>query len=286
MNDVAKGRVKKKYPRPHQSMRAAAYWTLFWVTCALIFSGLLYLANKKALEFFTGYLIELSLSIDNLFVFYLVFHQLHIPNQYQHRVFSYGIWSAIVMRLGIILLGVWLVMRFHWILYVMGALLLLTGLKMCFMQTKEKDLTESLIIRLMNKMFRVTPRLEQEHFFVRRTGLLYATPLFVALIFIEISDLMFAMDSIPAIFAITTDPFIVWTSNIFAILGLRALYFLLVGLVKQFDLLKYGIACILIFVGAKMVVEPWISIPVGISLSIIVGILLLFSWLSLRKRSL
>lgn len=274
-------------------MRSAIRWTIFWVTSALIFNALLwcyyrytadiFLANKKGLEFLTGYLIEKSLSVDNLFVFYLVFHQFHIPPHYQRRVFNYGIWGAIIMRLGIIMLGVWLVTHFHWILYLMGAFLVLTGVRMCFADEIEKDLSKKMIMKIAKRFFRVTHQIENERFFVKKEHLWYATPLFIALIFIEVSDLIFAFDSIPAIFAITTDPFIVWTSNIFAILGLRALYFLLSGMVQQLHLLKYGIALILVFVGAKMLLEPWLQLSVGISLLVIVGILVLFSWLSVYR---
>lgn len=285
--------VNHSKSRSHQTIRTAIYWSVFWISSALIFNVLLWLyllretnitmANTKALEFFTGYLIEKSLSVDNLFVFYMVFKQFRIPHNYQQRVFSYGIWGAVIMRLLVILAGTALVQRFHWLLYVMGVVLLLTGIKIFFSKDKEKDLTDTLTIRLLRRIMRITSEFDQHHFFIRKKGLLYATPLFVALIFIEISDLVFAMDSIPAIFAITTDPFIVWTSNIFAILGLRALYFLLAGMVSKFHLLKYGIALILIFVGFKMVIAPWVHVPVGVSLSIIVSILISFVALSTRS---
>ena len=285
--------LKQKHARPHESMRAAICWTSIWVTCALIFNALLWcyvyfktdtaLANKKALEFFTGYLIEESLSIDNLFAFYLIFRHFRIPVMYQQRVFSYGIWSAIVLRLIFILLGVWVVTRFHWALYIMGVFLVLTGIKIAVSKEKNHDLSDSLVFKLLNRILRVTHELRTNHFFIRRNGLLYATPLFLALIFVELSDVIFALDSIPAIFAITTDPFIIWTSNIFAILGLRSLYFLLSGMADRFHLLKYGIALILIFIGTK-----WSSnllvISVGVSLSVIASILLVFSWLSTTAR--
>lgn len=276
----------------HQTMRSAVYWSLFWISCALIFNVVLWLylrnqvgneiANTKALEFFTGYIIEKSLSVDNLFVFYMVFRQFRIPLDYQHRVFSYGIWGAVIMRLLMIIAGTALVQKFHWLLYVMGVFLLLTGVKIFFSKEEEKDLSETLAIRLFRRFMRITSEFHGNHFVIRKNGLLYATPLLVALFFIEVSDLIFALDSIPAIFAITTDPFIVWTSNIFAILGLRALYFLLSGMIDKFRLLKYGIALILVFVGTKMVIEPWVHVPVGISLSIIASILLSFAALSLR----
>lgn len=286
--------VNKKQIGPDKSIRAALLWTLLWVTCALFFNALLWVsihysanaaaANEIALNFFTGYLIEKSLSIDNLFAFYLIFHQFHIPLAYQHRVFSYGIWSAIVFRLLLILVGSWLIQQFHWILYVMGVFLLLTGIKMCFSYEEDKDLLSSKTFLFLQRFLRLTPGLSGQKFFIKKDALIYATPLFIALVFIELTDVVFAFDSIPAIFAITTDPFIVWTSNIFAILGLRAMYFLLVGMVKQFYLLKYAIALILVFVGTKMVIAPWVAIPTLLSLTVIVALLLLFSVLSFKMR--
>lgn len=287
--------VGKYGARSHESIRVALFWTALWIVCALLFNGVLWCylyastslvnANTRALEFFTGYIIEKSLSVDNLFAFYMVFEQFRVPVMYQQRVFAYGIWGAIIMRLGIILLGTWLVAQFHWLLYIMGIFLLLTGIKMIYSKEKEKDLAETMVIRLAKRFFRVTPDFHQERFFIRKNYLLYATPLFLALIFIEFSDLVFAFDSIPAIFAITQDPFIVWTSNIFAILGLRAMYFLLARMINRFRLLKYGIALILIFVGVEMVIEPWLVIPVGVSLLIIAMIITLFSILSAASDS-
>lgn len=284
--------IEKHRARNGETWRTAIFWTCFWIGCALIFNLGLWVyagnvmsqveANHVALNFLTAYLIEKSLSLDNLFVFYLVFQHFHVPIQYQHRVLSYGIWSAVIMRLVIILSGIWLINQFHWILYVMGAVLLLTGAKMMLMKEKQKDLSETLIIRQAKKIFRVTHEYANEHFFVRKNDLLYATPLLLALIMIEFSDLVFAIDSIPAVFSITRDPFIVWTSNIFAILGLRAMYFLLARMVEQLALLKYGISLILMCAGLKMLVEPWIEVPVGLSLSVIASIILIFTFLSLR----
>ena len=278
--------------RSKETWRTALCWTLFWIGCALVFNILLWIylyyvadtatANLQALHFFTAYLVEKSLSLDNLFVFYLVFQHFRITTQYQHRVLTYGIWGAVIMRLVIILAGIWLISHFHWLLYVMGAVLLLTGVKIIFMQEKEKDISEALILKLTKKVFRVTSEFEGKHFFVRKNKLLYATPLFIALIFIECSDLVFAIDSIPAVFAITREPFIVWTSNIFAILGLRAMYFLLARMVEQLALLKYGIALILVYVGAKMLMEPWLKVPAGVSLGVIAFIILTFSLISVR----
>ena len=199
-------------------------------------------------------------------------------------MFSYGIWSAIFLRLLLILFGTWLVSEFHWTLYLMGAFLLLTGIRMIVIGGKDENFADRKMIKWMKRWFRITPELHGNQFFVSINGLLYVTPLLIGLIFIEISDLIFAFDSIPAIFAITTDPFIVWSSNIFAILGLRALYFLLAGMIMRFHLLKYGIALILIFVGSKMLLAPWFHLSTLTSLSIIVGILLLFISLSLSAE--
>lgn len=275
-------------------MRVALYWSLTWISCALIFNGLLWIylyynfnpqvAHQVSLDFFTGYLIEKSLSIDNLFAFFLIFQQLKIPVANQRHVFSYGIWSAIVMRLVLILFGSWLIADFHWILYLFGAFLMLTGIKMFFVSHKDSDLHDSWIFKWLQRHVRITNELSGNKFLIIKNKLVYATPLLIALIFIEISDVIFAFDSIPAIFAITTDPFIVWTSNIFAILGLRALYFLLAGLIDRFSLLKYGIALILVFVGAKMLIEPWFNVPVEISLMVIALILISFSFLSMLLR--
>src|SRR3990167_2986005 len=286
--------AEKKQIGPQSSVRASLYWTLFWVVLALIFNlllwGYLYVTNgpvfahQSALDFLTGYLIEKSLSVDNLFVFYMIFHQFRIPVALQRRVFSYGIWSAVVFRLLFILLGTYLIAQFHWLLYLLGVFLMLTGIKMFFFETKEKDLAQGILFRLLNRIFRLTDEIAEQHFFVKREGYYFATRLFVALAFVEISDIIFAFDSIPAIFAITRDPFIVWTSNIFAILGLRALYFCLAGMADRFNLLKYGVAIILIFVGFKMVIEPWFNVPTVFSLGIVIGILLSFIFVSLFRE--
>lgn len=286
--------LNKKHARPHESMRAALLWTAVWVACALIFNLLLWVylyitttplyAHEKALDFLAGYLIEKSLSIDNLFVFFMIFQHFRLPVAAQQRVFSYGIWSAIVLRLALILVGTWLVTQFHWVLYLMGLFLLLTGFKMLVVKESEKDLFETTLFKVIKYFFRVTNEMDKQQFFIRKEHLWYVTPMFVALVFIELSDVIFAFDSIPAIFAITQDPFIVWSSNIFAILGLRALYFLLASVADRFHLLKYGIALILVFVGAKMVLAPWIHISVEVSLVVIAVILLLFAFLSYREQ--
>lgn len=275
--------LSDRYPRPHHSMRAALCWSLIWVASALLFNVLLWgylfftttitFADEQALIFFTGYLIEKSLSFDNLFAFYIIFNYFQLPPSSQQRVLSYGIWSAIVMRLLLILLGSWLVVHFHWLLYVMGAFLFLTGIRLLFMQKKSHDLNKSVMLKMIRKLFRITEEHNNKQFFVIKNKHYYLTPLFIALIFIEISDLIFAIDSIPAIFAITQDPFIVYSSNIFAILGLRAMYFLLAGMLKREYFLKYGIAAILIFIGFKMLIEPWIAIPIFVSLTMVIGII-------------
>ncbi|OGT36951.1 MAG: hypothetical protein A3F11_09245 [Gammaproteobacteria bacterium RIFCSPHIGHO2_12_FULL_37_14] len=282
----------KKHIGPHESIKASLYWTTAWIVCAFIFNAILWLdlyltstisfANQKSLEFLAGYLIEKSLSIDNLFAFYMVFHQFRIPADSQHRIFSLGIWSAIVLRLLLILFGVWLITHFHWILYLMGVFLFFTGIKMFFAEEQEKDLADTWTVKLIKRFIRITTEMKGQHFFIRKNKLWYATPLFLGLIFIEISDIVFAFDSIPAIFAITTDPFIVWTSNIFAILGLRALYFLLAGMAYRLHMLKHGIALVLIFVGTKMLIAPWVEVSVLWSLSIIISILLVFTILSIK----
>ncbi|QDP73346.1 TerC family protein [Legionella israelensis] len=273
------------------STREALFWSSVWVATALLFNILLWwylmqisttaIANKKALEFFTGYLVEKSLSTDNIFVFLMIFNYFAIPAKYQRRVLLYGVLGAIFMRLIIILMGIWLIHKFEWILYLFGAFLLITGLRMLILSEKKPDLEQNLILRWMRHHFRITDKLHKERFFIREKGLFYFTPLFLVLVLIEISDLIFAVDSIPAIFAITHDPFIVFTSNIFAILGLRALYFLLANLVDRFRMLKYGIAVLLAFIGFKMLLAYWIEIPILIILTIILTIIMVSIFLSL-----
>lgn len=283
--------IGKHNSHSQASIRRAIGWTLVWVATALLFNLFLWLylrqvntpefASTRSMEFLAGYLIEKSLSIDNLFAFYMIFEHFRIPVQFQQRVLTYGIWGAVIMRLIFILIGVWLLAKFHWLIYVMGIFLLFTGIKMFFMEDKEKDLAETGILKLAKRCFRVTHELDGHHFFVRKNKLLYATPLFIALILVEFSDVVFAFDSIPAIFAVTRDPFIVWSSNIFAILGLRALYFVLANMIARFYLLKYGVALILIFIGTKMVIMPWMHVPVAISLIVIATIIIVFAMLSM-----
>lgn len=261
------------------SVKEAGIWSLVWVSLALIFNGGLWwylngtvgadIANQKALEFFSGYLIEKALSVDNVFVFLLIFTAFQVPQQYQRRVLIYGVLGAIVMRAIMISAGAWVVSEFSWILYVFGAFLLYTGLRMLVAVDKEPDVANNPVLRFARKHLRVSEGDHGEKFFVSKAGVRYVTPLFLVLILIEVTDLIFAVDSIPAIFAITTDPFIVFTSNMFAILGLRALYFLLVDVADRFHLLKYGLAMVLTFIGTKMLIMPWYHVPVEASLTIV-----------------
>lgn len=269
--------------REKVSTRNALAWVMLWVSCALIFNLWLWwylretqglvIANQKALEFLSGYLIEQSLSVDNMFAFIMIFNYFAIPPEFQRRVLVYGVLSAIVMRLIVILAGVWIVSTLHWILYVFGAFLVFTGIKMLFPEKEEKDLEQNAIVRWMRNHIRLVDKLYEEKFFVKLGKLWYATPLFLVLVLIEISDLVFALDSIPAIFAVTHDVFIIFTSNIFAILGLRALYFLLSNMAEKFYLLRYGIAIMLTFIGTKMLIAPWVKLPIGLALGIMAAIL-------------
>lgn len=265
------------------SIKEAASWSLVWFALAIAFNAGLWwymqgslgadVADRKALEFLTGYLIEKSLSVDNVFVFLLIFSAFQVPAEYQRRVLVYGVLGAIAMRIVMILLGSWVVQEFKWVLYLFGFFLLVTGIKMMIPSTKETNLEDNWILRLSRRFLRVTPENHGERFMVKRNGVYYVTPLFLVLILIEISDLVFAVDSIPAIFAVTTDPFIVATSNIFAIMGLRALYFLLSDVAERFHLLKYGLAIVLTFIGTKMLIMPWFHMPVAISLAVVICVI-------------
>ncbi len=271
--------------------REAAAWSVVWVSLAMLFNlGLWWylkgayggaVADAKAMEFLTGYLIEKALAVDNIFVFLMIFGFFAVPAEYQRRVLIYGVIGAIVMRAVMILAGAWLVREFHWILYVFGAFLVVTGVKMLMFAEAEPDLASNPLLNWVKRRMRLTPDYRGERFWVRENGMRMFTPLFLVLIMIELSDLIFAVDSIPAIFAITTDPFIVFTSNIFAILGLRAMYFMLAGMADRFHLLKYGLAMVLVFVGAKMLVADFYKIPVGLSLGIVGLIIAIFMFASL-----
>ncbi len=269
--------------RHRVSLKEAAAWSVAWVSVALAFNAGLWwylnetagraLADQKALEFLTGYLVEKSLAVDNVFVWMMIFGYFAVPLELQRRVLLYGIGGAIVLRTVMILAGSWLVSEFHWVLYLFGAFLVVTGIKMVWFAEHEADLARNPIVNWIRRHYPVTDRLADERFFVMRNGVRMATPLLLALVLVEISDVIFAVDSIPAIFAITTDPFIVLTSNLFAILGLRAMYFLLADLGDRFALLKYGLAAILVFIGTKMLIVEWVKIPVMVSLAVVAAIL-------------
>ncbi|MDW7982215.1 MAG: TerC family protein [Thermomicrobium sp.] len=257
-------------------MKEAGMWVALWVSLSLLFGVFLwYRAGHEAgLQYFTGYLIELSLSADNMFVFVLIFTAFAVPAQFQHRVLYYGILGALIMRLAMILGGAWLIKEFHWILYIFGAFLVFTGIRMLMeREEREVDVENNIAIRLVSRFFPIVPRYFEQRFFVRLDGRLYATPLIVVLVLVELSDLMFAIDSIPAIFAVTRDPFIVFSSNAFAILGLRSMYFLLAGLVRRLAYLRYGLAVILSYIGVKMLIQDFYKIPTAISLGIVIAIL-------------
>jgi tellurite resistance protein TerC len=267
------------------SIKEAAIWSVVWITMAMVFNLGLYLFwdrvspnssysnSEAALAFFTGYLIEKSLSVDNLFVFVLIFTFFTVPAIYQHRVLFWGILGALMMRGALIAVGAVLLKEFHWIIYIFGAFLIFTGIRMAIHRNEEMHPEQNPVVKLLRRIIPVTENYEGDHFFIRRAGKLMATPLFLVLLIVESTDLVFAVDSIPAIFAVTNDPFIVYTSNVFAILGLRSLYFLLAGVVDKFYYLKLGLSFVLAFVGTKMVIVDIYKIPIGLSLGVIASIL-------------
>ena len=267
-------------------VREALLWSAAWVGLALMFNLGLYVQKGPgpALEFFTGYLIEKALSVDNIFVFVLLFTYFKVDAKHQHKVLFWGILGALVMRALFIAAGVTLINKFHWIIYVFGAFLVLTGVKMVVAKDKEVHPERNPLIRLFRRLFPVTDGYREDRFFVREGGRLAATPLFVVLLMVETTDLIFAVDSIPAILAVTQDAFIVYTSNVFAILGLRSLYFALAGVMGLFRFLHYGLAAILVFVGAKMLLADLYKVPIGLSLGIIAAILAVSVALSLAFR--
>jgi tellurite resistance protein TerC len=267
------------------SMREATIWSLVWVALALVFNaGIFYFQGSEAgIQFFTGYLIEKSLSVDNIFVFALLFSYFAVPPAYQHRVLFWGILGALVMRAAFILAGAALLAKFHWIIYVFGAFLILTGIKMAIFRNQEMDPGKNPVLRLVRRLIPVTEDNRKDRFFVREKGVLMATPLFLVLVLVETTDLVFAVDSIPAIFAVTNDPFIVYTSNVFAILGLRSLYFVLAGVMRKFSYLKLGLSAVLVFVGVKMTLVDVYKIPSAVSLGVIATILTVSIIASLRK---
>lgn len=276
--------VLKKQGAHAVGVKEAVNWSLIWVALSLLFNGLLWwavkdstgstdLANQKSLEFLTGYLIEKSLAVDNIFVFLLIFSYFAVPPAYQKRVLMIGIIGAIVLRTVMILVGGWLLAQFHWILYVFGAFLILTGVKMWRGAGDEPALNDNPALKLLRRLLPVSKHYDGEKFWTLENGRKIATPLLMVIAMVGLTDVIFAVDSIPAIFAITRDPFIVLTSNVFAILGLRAMFFLLQAAASRFHLLNYGLAVILVFIGSKMVLIDVFKIPVAVSLGVVIGIL-------------
>lgn len=257
------------------SLKEAALWSAGWITLALTFNAALALwqGPEIGLQFLTGYLIEKSLSVDNIFVFVLLFSALAVPAAYQHRALFWGVLGALILRGALIAVGATLIASVHWIFYVFGAFLIIAGVRLAVKRETEVHPNDNPLVRLTRRAFPVTEGYEGQRLFVRRGAQLWATPLLVALVVIEGTDLVFALDSIPAIFAVTNDPFVVYTSNVFAILGLRSLYFLLAGSIQRFTYLRFGLAAILVFVGAKMLLADLIHIPIAASLGVIVGVL-------------
>ena len=269
------------------SVKEALGWTITWISLAGVFAGVIYFAlgNEKMIEFVTGYTLEKSLSVDNMFVFLLVFTTLGIPHKYQHRVLSMGILSAIAMRIGIILVGATLLDKFHWMIYIFGGMLLYTAIRMILQKEEKKiELEKNIAVRILKKFMPVNLSLVGSKFIVPINGVLHATPLLVALAIVELTDLVFAMDSIPAVLAITRDPFIVITSNVFAILGLRALYFLIGGMMERFHYLKPGLIVLLLFIGTKMMISEVYPIPTATSLIIVFIILAVVIVASLLRK--
>ena len=284
--------VLRKQGAHEVSVKEALNWSIVWVAASFAFNGLFWwavqqdhgtaVANTKAMEFLTGYLIEKSLAVDNIFVFLMIFTYFAVPPAYQKRVLMIGIVGAIVLRTVMILVGSWLIAHFHWVLYIFGAFLLLTGVKMWWAAGKEPDLESNPALKLLRRWMPVSKNFDGEKFFTVENGKRIATPLFLVIALVGLTDVIFAVDSIPAIFAITMDPFIVLTSNIFAILGLRAMYFLLAAVAAKFHLLSYGLAVVLMFIGTKMLLIDVYKIPVLVSLGVVVAILAVTMVWSLR----
>jgi tellurite resistance protein TerC len=277
------------------STKEAITWSVVWISLSLVFNlviyflwdrmmpGSSYTNGEAALAFLTGYLIEKSLSVDNIFVFILIFSFFAVPAAYQHRVLFWGILGALIMRGILIVVGAALLEQFHWIIYIFGAFLIFTGIRMSMQHDENVQPDKNPVVKFFRRFMPVTENFEEDKFFVRRAGKLFATPLFLILLIVESTDLIFAVDSIPAIFAVTQEPFIVYTSNVFAILGLRALYFLLANVMGKFQYLKYGLSAVLTFVGIKMVIVDLYHIPVGVSLIVIASILAIAVLASLWK---
>ncbi len=273
-------------------LKTAAYWSIAWVSVATLFGAGLWLylqqtagitlANSKVMEYFAGYLLEKSLAIDNVFVWLMIFAAFAIPPNLQRKILLYGVLGAIVLRTLFIFIGAWFVQEFSWVLYIFGAFLLYTGFKFLQGQEQQSNIEEMALLKWLRKHIRITPQLDGQKFFVRQNGLLWATPLFLVLILVEVSDVIFAVDSIPAIFAVTSDPFIVLTANLMAILGLRAMFFLLAGAAAKMHYLPYGLGIILIFIGFKMLMLEVFHMPIWLSLGFIIITLAITAGLSIR----
>ncbi len=284
--------VLKKQGAHEVGMKEALNWSIVWVLASFAFNGLFWwavaqdhgpaVAHEKSMAFLTGYLIEKSLAVDNIFVFLMIFTYFAVPSAFQKRVLMIGIIGAIMLRTLMILLGSWLIAEFHWVLYLFGAFLLATGIKMWWAAGREPELESNPALRLLRRLLPVSKGFDGEKFFTVEGGRRIATPLLLVIALVGLTDVIFAVDSIPAIFAITTDPFIVLTSNVFAILGLRAMYFLLAAVAAKFHLLSYGLAVILVFIGTKMMLIDLVKVPVAASLGVVVAILAATMWLSLR----
>jgi len=273
--------------RPRKlGLREAALWSLAWITLSMLFGfGILcFSGHQKALEFFTGYLIEKSLSVDNLFIFLIIFRTFAVEARLQQRILAWGILGALIMRGALIALGVELIEHYSWVLYLFGAFLLYAGIRMLFTAKESIHPENSFLFRIARRHLRVLTDYQGEKLFVRKAGRIFATPLFLVLLIVEFADVTLALDSIPAVFGVTRDPFIVYTSNVFAILGLRALYFLLAGILDRLWYLDVGLSFVLIFIGAKMLAEPWLHISTQVSLAVVAGILLLALLASLFVR--
>ncbi len=268
------------------TIKEALTWTFIWISLALIFNVIIYFwrGQQKALEFFTGYLIEKALSVDNIFVFIMIFTYFQVPSKYQHKVLFWGIIGALIMRVIFIFAGVTLLEKFHFTIYIFGSLLIFTGIKMFNHNNLKIEPEKNPVIKFLKKLIPVTPTLHEDKFFIKINARQYVTPLFLVLILIETTDLIFAVDSIPAILAITQDHFIVYTSNVFAILGLRSLYFALAGIIHRFWLLNYGLAVVLVFVGLKMILVDFYKIPIEWSLLFITTIIAASIFLSLKLK--
>ncbi len=286
--------VLMRHGGPHKvTFKEALWWSLGWIALALLFNAGLWwylqetagsvLANRIGLEFLTGYLVEKSLAVDNIFVFLMVMNYFAVPEEQRQRVLVIGVLGAIVLRALMIFAGAVLLTKFHWLLYVFGAFLLLTGVKMWFSAGKEPDLEANPVLRWMRSHLRISPQYNGNRLMLEKDGVRWFTPLFVVLILIAVTDVIFAVDSIPAIFAITTDPFIVLTSNVFAVLGLRAMFFLLAGMADRFHLLPYGLAVVLVFIGLKMLAIDLVKLPIWVSLGAVFAIIATTVVLSLRS---